>query len=68
MSGNGAKLTALTKALSLQWEDTKNYWRDSKSEEFERQYIQELLTSAERAVAVIQQIDKLIAKIRSDCE
>ena len=68
MSGNEAKLTALTKALSNQWEGTKNFWRDGKSEEFEKKYLQELFQSVDRAVSVIQQMDKLIAKIRSDCE
>ena len=68
MSGNGAKLLALTKALSTQWQQTKESWRDAKSEEFERQYLQELFVSVDRSVGVIQQMDQLIARIRSDCE
>ena len=68
MSGNAAKLTGLTKQLSSQWEQTKDYWQDAKSQEFERQYIEELLTSVDKAVTVIEQLDKLVAKIRTDCE
>ena len=68
MSGNGAKLMALTQQLSIQWEQTKAYWRDEKCEEFERKYLQELVASVDRAVTVIEQLDKLVKKIRSDCE
>lgn len=67
MSGNGAKLAAITKDLSQQWQRTKEHWRDAKSLEFERQYIQELLSSVEKAVTVMEQVDKLVTKIRNDC-
>ena len=68
MSGNGAKLMALTRVLVQEWNQTKECWRDAKCEEFERKYIQELTAGVDRAVAVIEQLDKLIAKIRRDCE
>ena len=67
MSGNGAKLAAITKDLAHQWQQTKEHWRDAKSVEFERQYIQELLSSVEKAITVMDQVDKLVAKIRHDC-
>ena len=67
MSGNGAKLSAVTKELAQQWQQTKEHWRDAKSQEFERQYIQELLSSVEKAVTVMEQLDKLVTKIRNDC-
>ena len=68
MSGNGAKLMALTRVLVQEWNQTKECWRDAKCEEFERKYIQELTTGVDRAVSVIEQLDKLITKIRKDCE
>ena len=68
MSGNGSKLMAITKELSTQWQQTKEDWRDAKSQEFERQYMDELLASVDRAVTVIEQLDQLITKIRPDCE
>ena len=46
----------------------EGYWKDAKSQEFERRYMEELLASVDRAVTVIEQLDKLITKIRSDCE
>jgi hypothetical protein len=68
MSGNGSKLTALTRQLSAQWQQTKDYWHDAKSHEFERKYIDELLAGVDKAVTVMDQVDKLVTKIRSDCE
>jgi hypothetical protein len=68
VSGNAAKLSALSKALAVKWDETKNHWRDGKSEEFERQYIEELLNGVDKAVMVMEQLDKLLAKVRHDCE
>ena len=68
MSGSASKLTALTKALSSQSQQTKECWKDPKCEEFERKYIQELTAGVDRAVTVIEQLDKLITKIRKDYE
>ena len=68
MSGNGAKLMALTKQVSSEWQRTKESWKDQKVREFERQYLEELRSSVDKAVSVMEQVDKLVAKIRSDCE
>lgn len=68
MSANRTRLGALTKELLAQWRQTKEYWRDAKSDEFERQYIEELLTNVDATLAVIEQLDALVKKIRTDCE
>jgi hypothetical protein len=68
MSGSAARVTALTRDLANKWENTKNSWRDAKADEFERQYIEELLNSVDKAATVMEQLDKLIGKIRHDCE
>jgi len=67
MSGNKGRLTGLTRDLSLQWEETKNHWRDAKSEEFERKYIVELSAHVNRAILVLEQLEELLKKVRSDC-
>ena len=59
---------ALTRELSLQWNDTKNYWKDAKSQEFERHYLQDLYIGVDRAVTVMDKLDELLAKIQKDCE
>ena len=62
------RLTAITKELLLRWDQTKETWQDAKSQEFDRKYMAELLSSVDKAVAVIDQLDKLVVKVRSDCE
>jgi len=54
--------------LSNQWQETRESWQDAKSGEFEHRYLEELLAAVERTVTVIEKIDKLMEKIRKDCE
>ena len=68
MRGNGLKLAAITKELSYQWQQTKEDWNDAKSQEFEHKYLEELFASIDKAVGVIDELEKLVSKIRSDCE
>jgi hypothetical protein len=63
-----ARLTAATKQLSLQWAETKNYWRDARSREFDLRYMQELTAHVERALTVIDKLDAMLKKVRNDCE
>jgi len=63
-----SRLAAVTRELSDHWLETKNYWRDAKSAEFERRYLQELLVRVDRAVAVIEKLDAVLEKVRKDCE
>jgi hypothetical protein len=62
------RLSGITKELRAQWQETRNYWKDAKSLEFEQKYMEELLASVDRTVTVMEQLDKLITKIRTDCE
>ena len=68
MSASGSRLEALTKDLKVHWFQAKEYWSDAKSQEFEHKYLEELFASVDRAVLVIDQLDKLILKIKKDCE
>ncbi len=68
MKAAGNRLSGLTNELRSEWFNTKQYWKDAKCQEFEKRYMEELLASVDRAVTVIEQLDKLITKIRSDCE
>lgn len=64
----GTRLTALTKELYRNWNDTKETWQDSRCQEFEKKYVEELMASVDKAAAVIAQLDKLVSRVRSDCE
>jgi hypothetical protein len=68
MKTGSARLAGLTKELRVQWLDTKSYWKDARCLEFEHKYMEELFASVDRAATVIEQLDKLLTKIRTDCE
>jgi hypothetical protein len=68
VSANSARLDGLTKDLWVQWQQTRQYWRDAKADEFERKYMQELAAAVDKTVVVMEELDKLLAKIRKDCE
>jgi hypothetical protein len=68
LSGSKSRLVGVTKELMLQWENTRVYWQDAKSREFERRYIQELAVRVDKAVTVIEKLDELLKRVRSDCE
>jgi len=68
MNANGTRLSAITKELWMHWMQTKEYWQDAKAIEFERKYLEDLVSSVDKAVGVIEQLDKIVSKIRKDCE
>ena len=68
INASGTRLMALTKEISVKWGQTKEYWKDSKCLEFEQKYMNELLTAVNAAAVNIQKLDKIIARVRSDCE
>ncbi|HXD01477.1 MAG TPA: hypothetical protein VN048_19230 [Verrucomicrobiae bacterium] len=62
------RLTAVTRELSSHWGQTKNFWHDLKSREFEKKYLEELIPTVDRTVALMEQLDKLLSQIKHDCE
>ena len=68
LGGSKSRLAAVSKELSLKWEDTKTYWRDDKSREFEHRYLEELFAQVDKAVTVIDKLDEILTKVRKDCE
>jgi len=68
LRNSGTRLAMLTKELMLKWRETREFWQDAKSEEFQKKYLDELQGSVDNAVTVIDKLDKLITKIRKDCE
>jgi hypothetical protein len=68
LSGHKSRLVGLTRDISLEWAETKNYWQDAKSEEFDRRFMNELSAQVNRTMVVLEQLDELLKKVRSDCE
>jgi hypothetical protein len=67
-TGSGSNLAQAVKGLTIAWENTKSSWNDAKSDEFERKYIEVLPGQVAQAMAVLEELDVLLNKIRSDCE
>ena len=70
MSVNASKsrLAALTKDLTARWRDTREDWRDQRAREFERQYMDDLLTGVTNALNQIDKLEQTHNQIRHDCE
>jgi hypothetical protein len=68
LSANRGRLTGAARELSIQWEQTKNYWRDQKRDEFQKKCLDEVFIFANKTVTVLEKLDELLKKIRSDCE
>jgi len=68
MNATTTRLAAVTKDLWAKWQYTHESWADAKSLEFERKYLQELVASVDKTVTVMEDLDKLLTKIKSDCE
>ena len=68
LNASKARLVAITKELSNRWDETKNYWRDAKSQEFEQRYMIELFANVDRTVTVMDKLNEVVTKVRNDCE
>ena len=68
ISANGRALAIATKDLLLRWEETKQFWRDAKAADFEQEYLTQLQTAVDRATPVFEELDKLVTRVRSECE
>lgn len=62
------RLQGLTRELLRSWQETQEYWRDAKGKEFDATYMQPLFDAADNAVAAMEDLDKMLARLRSDCE
>ena len=68
ISANGRALAIATKDLLLRWEETKQFWQDAKDADFEQEYLTQLQTAVDRATPVFEELDKLVTRVRSECE
>jgi len=68
MSANQNRLTGLTNDLRAEWEQTKHYWNDAKSHEFEQRFLSELIPAVNQTLSTIESLERVLAKLRQDCE
>lgn len=68
MSAAQSRLAGLTNELKVEWEQTKHYWNDAKSLEFEQRFMSELIPAVNQAIVTIESLERVLAKLRQDCE
>lgn len=68
MTASQNRLLGLTNQLRAEWDQTKQYWSDAKSLEFEKRFLDDLLTGVNQAVANIDALERVLDKIHSDCD
>lgn len=56
------------KNLMLEWDQTRSSWNDAKAQEFGKKFLDDLPGHVVRATSVMEELDKLLNKVRSDCE
>jgi hypothetical protein len=66
--GNGVRLATLTKELLGRWRQTREYWMDDKGREFEERYMVELESTANSAFTSLGNLERVMRKVRNDCE
>jgi len=66
--GSASNLAQAARVLNLEWEKTKTYWRDVKSQEFEHAYLEELPGQVAAAINAMEEMELLLKKVRNDCE
>ncbi len=68
VSANGKVILNATRELARKWDQTKSHWKDAKSAEFERDYLAGLFSDVERAMPILEELDRLMANVRNQCE
>jgi hypothetical protein len=68
MSASQNRLAALTNELRVEWDQTKQHWNDAKSHEFEQRFLSELLPAVNQTLTTIESLERILAKLRQDCE
>lgn len=61
------RLMALIKELRVEWEQTRHFWNDAKSLEFEKRFLDELIANVNQAIFNIDALERLLDKVRQDC-
>ena len=68
ISANGKVILNATRELARKWEQTQQHWKDAKSREFEREYLADLFSDVEKAMPILEDLDRLIAAVRRQGE
>jgi hypothetical protein len=68
LNASKSRLAALTKDLAAKWRETREYWRDDRAREFEQRYMDDLLSGVTNALNNIETLERILNRIRDDCQ
>jgi hypothetical protein len=68
MNASQNRLMALSKDLRAAWVETRQHWSDAKSLEFEKRFLDELNSGVNQAISSIDALERVLNKVRDDCE
>ena len=54
--------------LKEKWSETKEYWNDSSTREFQEEHLQPLTPQIQLAIAAINRLAEVLVKVERDCE
>ena len=61
-------LMKASRDLNASWAQTRMQWTDGKAREFEERYLRPLPEALNSASTIIEELDRVLANIRRDCE
>jgi hypothetical protein len=64
---NEAILSQATREVQEKWQNTASQWRDKARDDFDRKYLEELVSSAKAAQGAIRAVDELLRQAISEC-
>ena len=67
LSSSIGQLRRATKELGEKWEQTKEFWDDQASKEFEETYLQPLLPTMTLTMNSVQKLEEILRKAEKDC-
>ncbi|MCB1225562.1 MAG: hypothetical protein KDK99_07115 [Verrucomicrobiales bacterium] len=65
---SSSPLDEAAKELLANWEHVRQSWRDQQALHFEKTYLEKLPALTTQARQVIEELDTILRKIRTDCE
>ena len=68
LAASKSRLSAMTQDLAGRWKDTRESWRDERAREFEQRYMDDLLSSVTNCLNNIDALERILTRIRNDCE
>ena len=68
VGANGKAILATSRQLMRDWNETKETWRDDQAAHLEETYLANLWTTIDRTAPLFEQLDRVLTKIKADCE